>query len=93
MTLRIPKKQKRGTRKFYSVTFTAADTDGTVTFEFRKGKRTKTKTVTISDDEGFYRWRVPRTWRKGKTTVTATFTPRPGSELNAAIVTGKVRIR
>lgn len=93
MRLLWPKKQKRTQRKFYEVTFSAADTDGTVTFEFTRGNRSQTRTVTISDDTASYRWKPPRKWRKGRTTVTATFTPRPGSELNAAAVTGKVRIR
>lgn len=94
MQLRAPKKQKRGQRKWYIVTFSAEDTSGTVTFEFRKGSRTKTKTITIGDDEASYRWRVPRNWRKGSTRVTATFQPSPGeTELTSAVVGSRVRIR
>ena len=94
MRLLWPKKQTRNQRKFYEVTFTAADTEGTVTFEFTRGNRKQTRTVTISDDSASYKWKPPRKWRKGRTTVTATFTPKPtDTELNAAAVTGKVRIR
>lgn len=93
MQLRAPKKQKRKQRKFYIVTFSAEDTTGTVTFEFTRGSRTQTKTVTISDDEASYRWKPPRRWRKGATTVTATFQPTPGSELTQAVVGSRVRIR
>ena len=94
MQLRAPNKQKRNKRKYYTVTFSAADTEGTVTFQFRKGKRTKTKTVTISDDQASVRWKPTRKWRKGYTTVTATFQPRSGdSELTAAVVGSRVRIR
>ncbi len=94
MQLRAPNKQKRNKREYYIVTFSAADTEGTVTFQFRKGNRTKTRTVTISDDEAFYRWKPPRRWRKGYTTVTATFEPSPSqSELTSAVVGSRVRIR
>ena len=94
MQLRAPNKQKRNKREYYIVTFSAEDTEGTVTFQFRKGNRTKTKTVTISDDEASYQWKPPRRWRKGYTTVTATFQPSPSqSELNSAVVGSRVRIR
>ena len=94
MQLLAPKKQKRNKRKYYIVIFSAEDTEGTVTFQFRKGNRTKTKTVTISDDQASYRWKPKRRWRKGYTTVTATFQPSPGqSELTAAVVGSRVRIR
>ncbi|MGA0222412.1 MAG: virginiamycin B lyase family protein [Candidatus Nanopelagicales bacterium] len=94
MQLLAPKKQKRNQRKYYIVIFSAEDTEGTVTFQFRKGNRTKTKTVTISDDQASYRWKPKRRWRKGYTTVTATFQPSPGqSELTAAVVGSRVRIR
>lgn len=93
MQLRAPTQQRRKQRSFYIVTFSAEDTEGTVTFEFRKGSRTQTKTVTISDDEASYRWKPPRRWRKGASTVTATFQPTPGSELTQAVVGSRVRIR
>lgn len=94
MQLRAPKKQKRSQRKYYTVTFSAEDTEGTVTFEFRKGSRSTTKTVAITDDEASFRWKPPRSWRKGSTTVTATFQPSPGeSELTSAVVGSRVRIR
>jgi virginiamycin B lyase len=95
MQLRAPNKQKRNKRKYYIVTFSADDTEGTVTFQFRKGNRTKTKTVTISDDEAFYYWKPKRRWRKGYTTVTATFQPSPVlmGELSPGVVGSRVRIR
>lgn len=95
MRLYIPKSQKRKTTKFYEVTFGADDVSGTVVFEFSRASRTVTKVVTTNAEGSgaAYRWKVPRKWRKGRTTVTATFTPSPGSTLIAAAVTGKVRIR
>ncbi len=93
MQLRAPAKQWRKQRSTYIVTFSAEDTEGTVTFEFSRGNRTQTKTVTIADDEAFYRWKPPRKWRKGNTTVTATFQPKPGRELTSAVVGSRVRVR
>ena len=93
MTLDAPAKQKRNKRKWYEVDFSASDVQGTVVFEFSKGKRSKTKTVTIEDGLAEYRWKTPRKWRKGRTTVTATFIPAAGSPYTAAEVTDRVRIR
>jgi len=93
MTLDAPAKQKRSKRKWYEVDFSASDVQGTVVFEFSKGKRTKTKTVTIEDGLAEYRWKTPRNWRKGRTTVTATFIPAAGSPYTAAEVKDRVRIR
>lgn len=94
MQLRAPNQQKRNKREYYIVTFSAEDTEGTVRFEFRKGNRAKTTTVTISDDQASYRWKPPRRWRNGYTTVTATFQPSSGeSELTSAVVGSRVRIR
>ena len=93
MELDAPAKQKRNKRKFYEVVFSVTDVQGTVTFEFRKGNRTKTKTVTVEDGIAEYRWKTPRKWRKGRTTVTATFIPAAGSPYQAAEVRDRVRIR
>jgi virginiamycin B lyase len=93
MELDAPAKQKRKKRKFYEVVFSVTDVQGTVTFEFKKGKRTKTKTVLIEDGIAEYRWKTPRKWRKGRTTVTATFIPAAGSPYTAAEVRDRVRIR
>ena len=93
MTLDAPTVQKRGKRKWYEVDFSASDVQGAVVFEFAKGKRTKTKTVTIEDGIAEYRWKTPKKWRKGRTTVTATFIPAAGSPYTAAEVTDRVRIR
>jgi hypothetical protein len=93
MELDAPVKQKRKQRKTYEVYFTATDVQGAVVFEFSKGSRTKTKTIAIQDGIAEYRWKTPRNWRKGRTTVTATFVPSAGSPYTAAEVRDRVRIR
>ncbi len=93
MELDAPAKQKRNKRKWYEVVFSVTDVQGTVTFEFRKGKRTKTRTVTIDEGLAEYRWKTPRKWRKGRTTVTATFIPAAGSPYTSGEVRDRVRIR
>jgi len=93
MELDAPSRQKRGKKEWYEVAFSASDVQGTVVFEFSKGKRTKTKTVTVEDGFAEYRWKTPRKWRKGRTTVTATFVPSAGSPYTAAEVLDRVRIR
>ena len=93
MELDAPVKQKRKKRKLYEVYFTATDVQGSVVFEFSKRGRTKTKTVAIQDGVAEYRWKTPRKWRKGRTTVTATFVPSAGSPYTAAEVRDRVRIR
>ena len=93
MELDAPSKQKRGKRAWYEVDFSATDVQGTVVFEFAKGSRTKTKTVTVEDGLAEYRWKTPKKWRKGRTTVTATFVPSAGSPYSAAEVRDRVRIR
>ncbi len=93
MELDAPSRQKRGKKKWYEVAFSASDVQGAVVFEFSKGKRTKTKTVTVEDGLAEYRWKTPRKWRKGRTTVTATFVPSAGSPYTAAEVRDRVRIR
>jgi hypothetical protein len=93
MELDAPLRQKRKQRKTYDVLFSATDVQGTVVFEFSKGKQTKTKTVTVEDGFAEYRWKTPRKWRKGRTTVTATFIPAAGSPYTAAETRDRVRIR
>jgi len=93
MELDAPSRQKRGKKEWYEVAFSASDVQGTVVFEFSKGNRTKTKTVTVEDGFAEYRWKTPRKWRKGRTTVTATFVPSAGSPYTAAEVRDRVRIR
>lgn len=93
MELDAPSRQKRRSKKFYEVFFSVEDAQGAVVFEFRKGKRTKTKTVAIEDGIAEYRWKTPRRWRKGRTTVTATYIPAAGSPYAAAEVKDRVRIR
>lgn len=93
MELDAPSRQKRGKRAWYEVVFTATDVQGTVVFEFSKGSRTNTKTVTVEDGLAEYRWKTPKNWSKGRTTVTATFVPSAGSPYTAAEVRDRVRIR
>lgn len=93
MTLDAPTRQKRNKRALYEVVFSVSDVQGTVTFQFKKGKRTKTTTVTLQDGIAEYSWKAPKKWKKGTTRVTATFTPAAGSPYQAAEVRDRVRIR
>ena len=93
MELDAPSAQKRGKKQWYEVVFSATDVQGTVVFEFAKGSRTKTKTVTVEGGLAEYRWKTPKKWRKGRTTVTATYVPAAGSPYTAAEVRDRVRIR
>ena len=93
MELDVPRKTKRGKKKFYEVFFTASDVPGTVTFTFKRKKRVKTVTVPIEDGIAEYRWKTPRKWPRGKTRVTATYVPSAGSPYTAAAVTDRVKVR
>ena len=93
MELDVPRKAKRGKKKFYEVFFTASDVPGTVTFTFKRKKRVKTVTVPIEDGIAEYRWKTPRKWPRGKTRVTATYVPSAGSPYTAAAVTDRVKVR
>lgn len=93
MTLDAPSRQKRGKGAWYEVVFTASDAQGTVVFEFTKGSRSVTKTATISSGVAEYRWKAPKKWRKGATSVSATYVPAAGSPYTAAEVKDTVRIR
>ena len=93
MELDVPRKTKRGKKKFYEVFFTASDVPGTVTFTFKRKKRVKTVTVPIEDGIAEYRWKTPRKWPRGKTRVTATYVPSAGSPYAAAAVTDRVKVR
>ena len=93
MDLDAPSAQKRNARKFYEVVFSAPNVQGQVVFEFTRGARKQTKTVVIQEGVAEYRWKTPKNWKKGNTTVTATFAPAAGSQYQAAKVTDRVRIR
>ena len=93
MELDVPRKTKRGKKKFYEVFFTAADVPGTVTFTFKRRSKVKTVTVPIEDGIAEYRWKTPKKWPRGKTRVTATYVPSAGSPYTAAAVTDRVKVR
>lgn len=93
ITLDAPARQKRGKRSAYDLAFSVADAKGTVAFTFTRGARTATATVNVANSDAVYRWKAPKKWRKGITTVTATFTPATGSPYAAAAVKDTVRIR
>ena len=88
-----PTKQKRGTKKSYQVLFTTTQATGLVTFTFTKGSKTKTVTgITVVSGAAVYKWKAPKSWPTGKTTVVATFAPMAGSAYTQAAVTDKVKI-
>lgn len=93
MELDAPSKQRRGKRAWYEVLFSATDVAGTVTFTIKKGSRTVVRSVNVEDGIAEYRWKTPRNWRKGRTTVTATYVPSAGSPYSSGAVLSRVRIR
>ena len=89
-----PSSQRRGRRATYRVDLTALDAPGTVSIEFRRASRVKKVSgLLLVNGETSYRWKVPRTWPRGWTTVTATFLPTPGTSYLAGAMTDRVRIR
>lgn len=94
MELDAPAKQKRKTRKTYDVIFSAPDVQGTVTLQFRNGKKRNTYTnLPIKNGLVEFAWKVRKNWPLKKTTVVATFVPAAGSKYTAAQVTDTVKIR
>lgn len=93
MELDAPTRQKRGKSAWFEAVFSAADPQGTVSFTFRKGSKQVTKSVTVQDGIAEYRWKAPKKWRKGRTTVTATYVPSAGSPYQSASTLARVRIR
>ena len=88
-----PAKQRRGRSAHYAVLFTVTDVHGTVVLAFRNGKRhMSVPGLAVGNGAVQYTWRAPRSWRKGKTTVTATFVPTAGSPYSAAAMVDTVRI-
>ncbi len=89
-----PSSQRRGRRATYRVDLTALDAPGTVSIEFRKGSRVKKVSgLLVVNGETSYRWKVPQSWPRGWTTVTATYLPTPGVSYLAGAMTDRVRIR
>jgi hypothetical protein len=89
-----PDRQRRGHKGNYAVLLSAATAQGTVSITFTRGSRTKTVTgLTVVNGAAQYRWKAPRTWPKGKTTVSATFTPAAGQPYSAAAMVDTVTIR
>lgn len=93
ITIDAPVKQKRGKRATYDVAFSVTDAKGTVLFQFANGKKRAQATVPVSNGDATYRWKAPKKWKKGVTTVTATFTPTTGTPYSAAQVKDTVKIR
>ncbi len=88
-----PATQRRGRSKHYAVLFTVTDVQGSVTLVFRSGKKQRSAPgLVVGGGAVHYTWRVPRTWRRGMTTVTATFTPSAGTPYAAAAMKDTVRI-
>jgi hypothetical protein len=88
-----PTAQRRGRSSTYFVVF-SANVEGTVTFTFLgKGKNKKVTAVVVESGKPSYRWRVPRSWRKGIPTVLAGFAPAIGSPFTGANTIASVRIK
>jgi len=88
-----PGSQRRGRSSTYRVVFSAA-ADGTVTLSFTAKGRSKTvKGIAVKAGQATYRWKTPWSWRKGMTTVRASFTPVLGSAYTAANMIGSVKIK
>ncbi len=89
-----PTSQRRGRSAHYAVLFTVTDVQGSVVLGFRSGKKQRSVPgLVVTGGAVHYTWKVPRTWRKGTTTVTATFTPTAGTPYAAAAMKDTVRIR
>ena len=93
MEIEAPNRHRRTKKVWYEVFFSADDPQGTVTFQFKKGSKTKTKTVPVVDGVAEYKWKPGKKWRTGRTTVTATYLPSTGSPYEAAAVKARPRIR
>lgn len=93
-TLDGPGSLRRNRRGAFDVSFSAMDVAGKVTFKFTKGSKTKTiSNVSVSGGQAATSWKPPRSWPRGTTTVTATFTPNAGTPYAAGNMKISVRIR
>jgi virginiamycin B lyase len=89
-----PSSVRRRGRAQVEVTFSALDVQGTVTFTFSKGSKSKRiSNVPVAGGEARTSWRVPRTWPRGTTTIKATFTPSAGSPYSAGNMKRTIRVR
>lgn len=94
MQIIAPNKQKLGKKAVYEVVFTVTDVQGTVTMQFQKGKKGKTvANLPITSGTAKYSFKVKKNWKKGKMSVTATYTAAPTSPYNSAAVKDTVKIK
>ena len=92
--LDVPTSLKRGKRGTLEVLFTVTDVAGTVTFKISKGSKSKTISgVAVAGGTAKTSWKVPSSWPKGTTTVTASFTPAAGSPYQGANVKAPIAIK
>ncbi|MFM7147943.1 MAG: hypothetical protein ACKOW5_16650 [Actinomycetales bacterium] len=90
----VPTSIKRGKRGTLDVIFTVTDVNGTVTFKIVKGSKSKTISgVPVTGGEATTSWKVPSSWPKGSTTITASFTPATGSPYQGANVKATTKIK
>lgn len=91
--LQAPATQKRGKSKTYSVVFTAANAQGTVNLVFTaSGKRKTVNGLPVATGLARYTWKMPKSWKKGRTTVNATFVPAPGTVYSGANMVARVKV-
>lgn len=93
MAIDAPTTQKRGKRATYTVNLTVTDAAGTVSYVFQWKKKQKRASVPVSSSTAAYSFKLPKKWKKGKMTVTATFTPPAGSAYLAGQVKDTVKIK
>jgi virginiamycin B lyase len=88
-----PAKQRRGRSGAYAVLFSVSGVQGTVSLTFRAGKKQKSVPgLVVNGGAVHYVWKASRTWRKGMTTVTATFLPAAGSTYVSGSMVHRVKI-
>ena len=89
-----PKKQKLGKRVVYEVVFTVTDVQGAVNLQFSKGSKRKiVSNLPIQNGTVKYSWKAKKNWKKGKATVTATYTAAPTSPYSSAAVKSTVKLK
>ncbi len=93
MVIDAPTKQKIGKKANYVVTLTVTDATGTVSYLFQWKKKQKQASVPLSGSTASYSFKLPKKWKNGKMTVTATFTPPAGSPYLAGQVKDTVKIK
>lgn len=89
-----PSTQRRGRTRNYAVLFSVTDVQGTVTLTFKRGSKTKTVAgLNVSGGSVQYKWKAPKKWPKGTTSVTATYLPAPGTPYSAGAMVDTVRVK